>query len=44
VPAFNLNMSKELRKRGLEVIEEDLSEFAEGGGGPTCMILNLIRD
>ena len=44
VPAFNLDMTKELRKRGIEVIEVDLSEFAKGGGGPTCMTLTLIRD
>jgi len=44
VPAFNLHMSEELRKRGIEVIEVDLSEFAKGGGGPTCMTLTLIRD
>jgi len=44
VPAFNLHMSEELRKRGIEVIEVELSEFAKGGGGPTCMTLTLIRD
>lgn len=44
VSALNLNMTKELRKRGIEVIELDLSEFAKGGGGPTCLTLPLIRD
>lgn len=44
VSAFNLKMSDELRKRGIEVIEVDLSEFAKGGGGPTCLTLTLIRD
>jgi N-dimethylarginine dimethylaminohydrolase len=44
VPAVGLEMSKELRKRGVEVIELDLSEFAKGGGGPTCLTLPLIRD
>ena len=44
VSAFNLKMTEELRKRGIEVIELDLSEFAKGGGGPTCMTLPLIRD
>ena len=44
VPAFNLTVTKELRKRGIDVIELDLSEFAKGGGGPTCLTLVLIRD
>jgi N-dimethylarginine dimethylaminohydrolase len=44
VSAFNLGMTDELRKRGIEVIELDLSEFAKGGGGPTCLTLPLIRD
>ena len=44
VPAFNLQMTEELRKRGINVIELDLSEFAKGGGGPTCLTLPLIRD
>ncbi|MBA7632961.1 2-nitroimidazole nitrohydrolase [subsurface metagenome] len=44
VSAFNLRMTEELRKRGIEVIELDLSEFAKGGGGPTCLTLPLIRD
>ena len=43
-PAFNLKMTDELRKRGIDVIELDLSEFAKGGGGPTCLTLPLIRD
>lgn len=44
VSAFNLRMTDELRKRGIEIIELDLSEFAKGGGGPTCLTLPLIRD
>jgi len=44
VSAFNLKMTEELRKRGIEVIELDLSECAKGGGGPTCLTLPLIRD
>ena len=44
VSAVNLNTTKELRKRGIEVIELDLTEFAKGGGGPTCLTLPLIRD
>jgi len=44
VPGIGLKMSEELRKRGIEVIELDLSEFAKGGGGPTCLTLPLIRD
>jgi len=44
VPGIGLTMTAELRKRGIEVIELDLSEFAKGGGGPTCLTLPLIRD
>ena len=44
VSGLNLNMTKELRKRGIEVIELDLTEFAKGGGGPTCLTLPLIRE
>jgi len=44
VSAPNLEMTGELRKRGIDVIELDLSEFAKGGGGPTCLTLPLIRD
>ena len=44
VPAFGLKMTRELRKRGIQVVEVDLSEFAKGGGGPTCLTLPLIRD
>jgi len=44
VSGIGLNMTAELRKRGIEVIELDLSEFAKCGGGPTCMTLPLIRD
>ncbi len=44
VPGVGLTMTAELRKRGIEVIELDLSEFAKGGGGPTCLTLPLIRD
>ena len=44
VPGFNLTVTRELRKRGIDVIEVDLSEFAKGGGGPTCLTLVLIRD
>jgi N-dimethylarginine dimethylaminohydrolase len=44
VSALNLKMTEELKKRGIEVIEVDLSEFAKGGGGPTCLTLPLIRE
>ena len=44
VSALNLNMTRELRKRKIEVVELDLTEFAKGGGGPTCLTLPLIRD
>jgi len=42
--AGNPIVTGELRKRGIEVIEVDLSEYAKGGGGPTCMTIPLIRD
>lgn len=44
MPAGNPVVTGELRKRGIEVIEVDLSEFTNAGGGPTCMTLPLIRD
>jgi N-dimethylarginine dimethylaminohydrolase len=44
VPARGLNMSEELRNRGISVVEVDLTEFAKGGGGPTCLTLPLIRE
>jgi N-dimethylarginine dimethylaminohydrolase len=44
VGAPDLPMTAELRKRGISVIELDLSEFAKGGGGPTCLTAPLIRD
>jgi N-dimethylarginine dimethylaminohydrolase len=44
MPAGNPVVSAELRKHGITVIELDLSEFTNAGGGPTCMTLPLIRD
>ena len=45
MPAGNTYVTGELRKRGIEVIEVDLSEFtAVGGGGPTCLTTPIIRD
>lgn len=44
IPAGNPIVTRELRERGLEVMEIDLSEFTKGGGGPTCMTIPLIRD
>lgn len=43
-PALGLSVTEELRKRDIEVIELDLTEFAKGGGGVTCMTLPLIRE
>jgi N-dimethylarginine dimethylaminohydrolase len=43
-PAIGLSVTDELRKRGIEVLELDLTEFAKGGGGVTCMTLPLIRE
>jgi len=44
IPLGNPYVTGELRKRGIEVIEVNLSEFTKAGGGPTCMTLPLIRD
>jgi N-dimethylarginine dimethylaminohydrolase len=44
MPAGNPVVTGELRKRGIEVIEVELSEYAFAGGGPTCMTIPLIRD
>jgi N-dimethylarginine dimethylaminohydrolase len=44
MPAGNPTVSGELRRRGITVIELDLSEFTSAGGGPTCMTLPLVRD
>lgn len=44
MPAGNPCVTEELRKRGITVIEVDLSEFTKGGGGPTCMTVPLVRD
>ncbi len=44
IPAGNPYVTAELRKRGITVIEVDLSEFSNAGGGPTCMTIPLIRD
>jgi len=43
-PAPGIRMNDELRKRGIDVIEVDLSEFAKAGGGPTCLTLPLVRE
>lgn len=44
MPAGNPIVTGELRNRGIEVIEVDLSQFTKAGGGPTCMTLPLVRD
>lgn len=44
MPAGNPCVTEELRKRGVKVIEVDLSEFSNAGGGPTCMTIPLVRD
>jgi N-dimethylarginine dimethylaminohydrolase len=43
VSATHLKMTEELRKRGIDVIELDLREFAKAGGGPTCLTAPLVR-
>ena len=44
MPEGNPIVAGELKKRGIEVIEVDLTEYAKAGGGPTCMTIPLIRD
>ncbi len=44
MPAGNPCVTEELRKRGITVIEVELDEFTNAGGGPTCMTVPLIRD
>lgn len=44
MPEGNPIVTGELKKRGIEVIEIDLTEYAKAGGGPTCMTIPLIRD
>jgi N-dimethylarginine dimethylaminohydrolase len=44
MPAGNRQTSAALRKRGVEVIEVDMSEFIKSGGGPHCATAELIRD
>ena len=44
MPSGNPTVTDELRKRGIEVIELELSEYTNAGGGPTCMTVPLIRD
>jgi N-dimethylarginine dimethylaminohydrolase len=44
MPAGNPVVTGQLRKRGIKVIEVDLSEYAKAGGGPTCMTIPLMRD
>jgi len=44
MPAGNPIVTAELRKRGITVLEIDLSEFTKGGGGPTCMTMPIVRD
>lgn len=44
MPSGNPCVTTELRKRGITVIEVDLSEFTNAGGGPTCMTVPLVRD
>ena len=44
MPAGNPCVTGELRKRGIEVLELNLSEFTRAGGGPTCMTIPLVRD
>lgn len=44
IPSGSPTVCAELRKRGINVIEVDMSEFSKGGGGPTCITVPLIRD
>ncbi|MBQ3420914.1 MAG: nitrate reductase, partial [Romboutsia sp.] len=39
----NTKVNEELRKRGMEVIELDITEILKAGGGPHCMTFPLER-
>lgn len=40
----NTYVNEELRKRGMEVIELDITEILKAGGGPHCMTFPLVRE
>ena len=40
----NTYVNEELRKRGMEVIELDITEILKAGGGSHCMTFPLIRE
>jgi N-dimethylarginine dimethylaminohydrolase len=44
LPAGNPFTAGALRRRNVEVIELDMSEFVKTGGGPHCATAGLIRD
>lgn len=44
IPAGCDRVIHELQKRGIDVIEVDLSEFIKSGGAPHCLVGTLIRD
>ncbi|BCN31367.1 dimethylarginine dimethylaminohydrolase family protein [Anaeromicropila herbilytica] len=40
----NQYVNEELRKRGMKVIELDITEILKAGGGPHCMTFPLLRE
>lgn len=44
LPAGNPQTAQALRRRQVEVVEVDMSEFVKTGGGPHCATAGLIRD
>jgi N-dimethylarginine dimethylaminohydrolase len=44
IPSGNERTTKELERRGVEVIEVEFSEFIKAGGGPHCATCPIIRE
>lgn len=40
----NVTVNAKLRAEGLQVLDPDLSAFTDGGGGPHCLTMPLVRD
>lgn len=40
----NTYVNRELEKRGMTVIELDITEILKAGGGPHCMTFPLVRE
>ena len=40
----NTAVNEQLRKKGMTVIELDITEILKAGGGPHCMTFPLLRE